>query len=159
MDHEFAQQFKRKDKSKQSREFTLGCVYHGLSCLWSQGEPLSRTCGWCRHPRANGFRPNCSWNCLTTFVRSVQVTPKVSDQSRLLGGFKLNSKWHGITNNSALARTPFLLSGVVVGFRAPSISPQPQHPREQEPPRPSSLILSLAHWCPEGHGKDRGKGK
>lgn len=50
------------------------------------------------------------------FVRSVQVTPKVSDQPRLLGGFKLNSKRHRIINNGALARTAFLLSGLVVGM-------------------------------------------
>lgn len=31
-------------------------------------------------------------NSLTAFVRNVRITPKVSDQSRLLGGLKLNSK-------------------------------------------------------------------
>lgn len=83
----------------------------------------------------------------------------MSDQPSSLGGFKINSKWHGIINDAALARAASLPSGLVVAFRAPSISPQPQHPREQEPPRPSSLILFWLTGAQGATEKTEGKGK
>lgn len=38
----------------------------------------------------DGFCPNCPSELLTGLLRDVQITPKVSDQSRPLGEFKLN---------------------------------------------------------------------
>lgn len=118
-----------------------GVCVSSLCCLPGQ-EGLWQDVWLVLMPRGGWFLSNHPSELLNSFLRSVQIAPKESDQSRLLGGFKLNSKWHGIINNTILASTVFLLSGLTVKFRAPSISPLPQHSREQEPPCPPSLIPS-----------------
>lgn len=98
-------QFKWKDRSKQSQEFTVGCVISSAASEAKGGTSSGESMWLVLTPKGHdtrgpyGFCPNSHLNCLrTAFVRNVQITPKVSDQSKLLGGFNLNPKWLGIIN-------------------------------------------------------------
>lgn len=91
-------------------------------------------------------------NCFPAFGRNVQITPKVSDQSWLLGGFKLNSQRLGTENKDSVLAT---LGGEVQRLHCiDSFEATPQGP-------PGSLVTSssgslvLGEDGPGGGGGER----